>query len=109
MHRGAAISRGYGPLAIASKRISSGAQSNVVECLEMRDASIGGPLRGHKVALRSSSSVPVLTVHTTGVDYPTKASAKGGRDMLRPGHCSEGKGKTGLRSMERASGGGGLR
>jgi len=27
-------------------------------------------------------------------------------DMLRPGHCSEGKGKTGLRSMERASGGG---
>jgi hypothetical protein len=30
-------------------------------------------------------------------------------DMLRPGHCSEGKGKTGLRSMERASGGGGLR
>jgi hypothetical protein len=29
---------GYGPLAIASKRISSGAQSNVVERLKMRDA-----------------------------------------------------------------------
>ena len=50
--------------------------------------SIGGPFTGHKAARSALPSVPVFTVHITGVGefLPTKASAKGGRDMLRSGH-----------------------
>jgi len=67
--------------------------------------SIGGPLRGHKAALRSSPSVPVFAVHTTGVDYPTKASAKGGRDEVVTSTASRPpliRAGLGLRSMARS-------